>query len=153
MTSLIRNPKDFWAGVIYVAVGLVAIIIGRDYGMGTASKMGPAYFPTVLGGLLALIGLISIVRSLLRPGEPLGVFAYKGAALVLIPMALFGGLVRGTGIVIALVVLVIMSAYASIKFRWGPSVALAIGLAVFSVLVFIKGLGIPLPLLGPWFGG
>jgi putative tricarboxylic transport membrane protein len=121
--------------------------------MGTASKMGPAYFPTVLGGLLALIGLISIVRSLLRPGEPLGVFAYKGAALVLIPMVLFGGLVRGTGIVIALVVLVIMSAYASIKFRWGPSVALAIGLAVFSVLVFIKGLGIPLPLLGPWFGG
>ena len=153
MTSLIRNPKDFWAGVIYVAVGLAAIIIGRDYGMGTASKMGPAYFPTVLGGLLALIGLISIVRSFQRPGEPLGVFAYKGAALVLGSTVLFGVLVRGAGVVISLVVLVIMSAYASIKFRWAPSIALAIGLAVFSVLVFIKGLGIPLPLLGPWFGG
>jgi len=153
VTSLIRNPKDFWAGVIYVAVGLAAIIIGRDYGMGTASKMGPAYFPTVLGGLLALIGLISIVRSFQRAGEPLGVFAYKGAALVLGSTVLFGVLVRGAGVVISLVVLVIMSAYASIKFRWAPSIALAIGLAVFSVLVFIKGLGIPLPLLGPWFGG
>src|SRR5713226_1064063 len=121
--------------------------------MGTASKMGPAYFPSVLGGLLALIGLISIVRSFLRPGEPFGAFAYKGAAFVTGSTILFGLLVRDAGVVIALFVLVVMSAYASIKFRWGPSVALAIGLIVFSVLIFIKGLGVPLPLLGSWFGG
>jgi hypothetical protein len=153
VTSLIRNPKDFWAGVIYVVVGMAAIIIGRDYGMGTASKMGPAYFPTVLGGLLALVGLISIARSFLRPGEPIGTFAYKGAALVLGSTVLFGALVRGAGVIIALFVLVVLSAYASIKFRWGVSIALAIGLIVFSVLIFIKGLGVPLPLLGSWFGG
>ncbi len=153
MTSHIRNPKDFWAGFIYATVGLAAIIIGRDYGMGTASKMGPAYFPSVLGGLLVLIGLIAIVRSFLRPGEPLGSFAYRGAALVLGSTVLFGALVRGAGVVIALLVLVIMSAYASIKFRWWPSIAIAIVLVVFSVLIFIKGLGVPLPLLGSWFGG
>jgi putative tricarboxylic transport membrane protein len=153
VTSLIRNPKDFWAGVIYVVVGMAAIIIGWDYGMGTASKMGPAYFPSVLGGLLTLVGLISIARSFVRPGEPIGDFAYKGAVLVLGSTVLFGVLLRGAGVVIALFVLVMVSAYASIKFRWGVSIALAIGLIVFSVLIFIKGLGVPLPLLGSWFGG
>jgi hypothetical protein len=153
MTPLIRNPKDFWAGIIYAAIGLAAIVIGRDYGMGSATKMGPAYFPTVLGAMLALIGLASIIRSFLRPSEPIGVFAYKGMALVLAATVLFGVLVRGAGVVIAIVVLVMMSAYGSIKFRWAPSLALAIGLTAFCVLVFIKGLGIPLPLLGSWFGG
>ena len=153
MTRLIRNPKDFWAGVIYTAIGLAAIVIGKDYGMGSATKMGPAYFPTVLGALLALIGAVSVVRSFLRPGGPIGVFAYKGIVLVTVATVLFGLLVRGAGIVIAIFVLVLMSAYASVKFRWGPSIVLAFGLAVFCVLVFIKGLGIPLSMLGSWFGG
>jgi hypothetical protein len=47
MALSIRHPKDFWTGVIYIAFGLAAIIIGRDYEMGTATKMGPAYFPIV----------------------------------------------------------------------------------------------------------
>ena len=150
---MIRNPKDFWAGVIYTAIGLAAVVIGKDYGMGSATKMGPAYFPTLLGALLALIGLAAIVRSFLRAGEPIGVFAYKGIALVTVATVLFGLLVRGAGIVIAIFVLVLMSAYASVKFRWGHSIALAVGLTVFCVLVFIKGLGIPLSMLGSWFGG
>ena len=153
MTPLIRNPKDFWAGIIYAAIGLAAIIIGRDYGMGSATKMGPAYFPTVLGALLALIGLASIIRSFLRPGEPISIFAYKEIALVLAATVLFGVLVRGAGVVISIFALVLMSAYASVKFRWGPSIALAVGLTVFCVLVFIKGLGIPLTIFGSWFGG
>ena len=153
MTPLIRNPKDFWAGVIYAAIGLAAIVIGRDYGMGSATKMGPAYFPTVLGAMLALIGLASIIRSFLRPGEPISIFAYKEIALVLAATVLFGLLVRGAGVVISIFVLVLMSAYASVKFRWGPSIALAVGLTVFCVLVFIKGLGIPLTIFGSWFGG
>ena len=57
MSSLIRSPKDFCAGLIYLAIGLGAIYIGRELPMGTAFKMGPAYFPTVLGGLLAFIGV------------------------------------------------------------------------------------------------
>jgi hypothetical protein len=153
LNSLIRSPKDFWAGVIYAAIGLTVIFLSRDYGMGSATKMGPAYFPTVLGALLALIGAVSVVRSFLRPGEPIGAFIYRGAALILVATVLFGAIVRGAGVVIAIVVLVMMSAYGSIKFRWAPSLALAIGLTAFCVLVFIKGLGIPLPLLGSWFGG
>lgn len=58
-----RGRQDFFAGTIYAAFGLAAILIGRDYEMGTATRMGPAYFPSVLGGLLLLIGVISIARS------------------------------------------------------------------------------------------
>ena len=84
MTSRIRNPKDFWAGIIYIAFGLSAIVIGREYGLGTALRMGPAYFPTVLGGLLTLIGAISVIRSFLTPGEPVGSLAFKPMLFIVV---------------------------------------------------------------------
>ncbi len=153
MISPSRNPKDFWTGIIYVAFGLSAVVIARDYGMGSALKMGPAYFPTVLGGLLILIGIIALTRSFMQPGTPIGEFAYKGVLLVVVSTLVFGLIVRGAGLAVALPVLVIVSGYASVHFRWGPSLALAAGLTVFCVLVFLKGLGVPLPIIGPWLGG
>jgi len=150
---MIRGAKDFWTGLIYIFFGSSAIIIARDYGMGRAIKMGAAYFPTVLGGLLILIGIIAIVRSFLKAGTPIGAFTFKGLALIVVSTVLFGLLVRGAGLVIALPLLVIISASASKDFRWLPSLALAAGLTLFCVLVFLKGLGIPLPVIGPWLGG
>lgn len=153
MTSRIRSPKDFWAGILYIGFGLSAIVIGREYGLGTALRMGPAYFPTVLGVLLSLIGTISLIRSFLQPGEPVEGLALKPMILISIGVFLFGFLARAAGLVVVIPILVLTTAYASIHFRWGRSVLLAIGMTVFCVLVFIKGLGIPLPLLGSWFGG
>jgi hypothetical protein len=151
MTS--RNPKDFWTGIIYIAVGLAAIIIGRDYGMGTPRKMGPAFFPAILSIILIVIGIISLVRSFLRPGTPVGRFTLRGLLLVTGATLVFGLIVRGAGLVIAMPVLVMVSACASGKFRWRTSIAMAIMLTVFCILIFLKGLGIPLPILGSWFGG
>jgi putative tricarboxylic transport membrane protein len=148
----IRNPKDFWTGVIYLVFGLGAVVIGHDYSMGTATKMGPAYFPTVLGYLLALIGAIAVVRAFIQPGTPIGRFAVKNLAIVLGATVLYGLLVRGAGLAVAVFVLVMGSAWASISFRWAPSIVLAIGLAVFSVAVFIWGLGLPIPAVGLWLG-
>ena len=150
---MIRSAKDFWTGVIYIFFGSSAFLIARDYGMGSALKMGPGYFPTVLGALLTLIGIISLVRSFLQPGDPIGRFAFKGLLLVVGSTLVFGFIVREAGLAIALPILVIMSACASVHFRWGPSLALAAGLTLFCVLVFLKGLGVPLPILGSWFGG
>lgn len=150
---MIRSAKDFWAGLIYIAFGLTAILIGRDYPMGTAFRMGPAYFPTILGGLLSVIGAISVFRSFIAGGTPIGRFAIQGVVLVTASVFLFGFLVRGVGVALALPILVIISAYASTKFRWRPTLIMAVGLTVFCVLVFLKGLGIPLPVLGPWLGG
>lgn len=152
MSSLIRNPKDFWSGVIFIFVGVAAVVIGRDYSMGTAGRMGPAYFPTVLGGLLAVIGAIAVLRSLARTGSPVDRFAFKEIILILVSVILFGFLVRGAGLVVSIIVLVMLSGFASVKFKVAPYLALAVGMAVFSVLVFVKALGLPMPMFGPWLG-
>jgi putative tricarboxylic transport membrane protein len=150
---MIRSAKDFWSGLIYLFVGLSAIVIARDYGMGSALKMGAAYFPSALGGLLILIGSISIIRSFIVQGTPIGKLAFKGLTYVIASVVLFGLTVRGAGLAVALPGLVVISALGSSRFRWGPTLAMAAGLTIFCVLVFIKGLGVPLPVVGPWFGG
>ena len=152
MSPIERNAKDFWTGVIYIAIGGTAIIIGRDYGMGTAVKMGPAYFPVILSGILILIGAISVLRSFFKPGTPVGTVAWKGLFLVIASTLLFGFVVRGAGMAIALPLMVLLSAYASVRFRWKYALALAAGVTVFCILIFQVGLGVPLPILGSWFG-
>ena len=152
MPAFIRHPKDFWIGIIFIFFGLSAVVIGQEYGMGTAGRMGPAYFPVVLGGLLALIGAIGVIRSFIRQGEPIGRIHVKELVLILAAVLLFGYLVRNAGLVPAAIVLIMVSAFASPKFHLGKTVALAIGLAVFAVLLFVKLLGLPMPILGAWFG-
>lgn len=152
MPSFIRHPKDFWTGIIFLFFGLGAIIIGLDYEMGSAGRMGPAYFPTVLGSLLTFIGAIAVVRSLLRPGEAISKFYVKELVIVLSAVLLFGFLMRGAGLVPAVLVIVMLSAYASPKFHLGQTVLLAGGLAIFAVVVFVKLLGLPMPIFGPWLG-
>ena len=120
--------------------------------MGTAGRMGPAYFPTMLGSLLILIGAIAVIRSFLHDGEAVGKFYIKEIALVLTGVVLFGVLMRGAGLVPAIVVLLLASAYASQKFRWREALLLSAGLTAFAILVFVKLLGLPMPAFGPWFG-
>lgn len=151
-TSFIRNPKDFWSGAIFIVIGAGAIVIGLDYRMGTAGHMGPAYFPSVLGGILILIGLVAVVRSCVSDGEPLEKFDFKKAALVLGSTVLFGVLVRNAGLFVAIVALVMAGGLASSRFKTKPYIALALGMATFSVLVFVKALGVPMPVIGSWFG-
>jgi hypothetical protein len=152
MALAIRNPKDFWSGVLFAVVGAAAVVLARDYPLGTTFKMGPGYFPTTLGALLTLVGLATALRGLWRPGTEIGRFALRELALVLVATILFGVLLRGAGLLAAVVILVLLSAYASERFRWGASVALAAGMAVFCLLVFVKALGLPIPILGPWLG-
>ncbi|MGE3539596.1 MAG: tripartite tricarboxylate transporter TctB family protein [Candidatus Tectimicrobiota bacterium] len=152
MTVQRYNVKDFGAGLIYVACGASAIVLAQDYGMGSAFKMGPGYFPSVLGGVLVGLGLIAIVRACLRAGSPIGPFALKGLCLVVGATLVFGVSVRGAGLLLALPVLVCLSALASAHYRWGATLALAAGLTLFCSLVFLHGLGVPLPLVGSWFG-
>ncbi|MFN7834713.1 MAG: tripartite tricarboxylate transporter TctB family protein [Burkholderiaceae bacterium] len=149
---MIRHPQDFYTGLIFLAVGLTAVVIGQDYPMGSAGKMGPAYFPTVLGALLALIGLIAGARSFFREGKPIDTLAIRQTVLVLVAILSFGILIRGAGLIAAVMVLIFISAYASPNFSWKRVLLLAIGLTVFSILVFVKLLGLPIAMVGPWFG-
>jgi hypothetical protein len=152
VSSFVRSPKDFWIGIIFLFFGLAAVILGRDYSMGSAGSMGPAYFPTVLGTLLAVIGLVGVIRAFIRKGEAIGKFHLKELALVLVAVCLFGLLMVGAGLVPAVLVLIFLSAYASPKFKWSEVAMLAVGLAVFSYVVFVKLLGLPMVAFGPWLG-
>lgn len=145
--------KDLWSSLIFIGTGGAAVVLARSYPMGSAAKMGPAFFPTVLGALLVLIGVIVGIRALMTPGGRISGFAWKPLAHVAISTALFGVLVRGGGLIAAIVVLTIVSAVASRNFSWGAAATLAVGLAAFSVLVFVKALGLPIAAIGPWLGG
>lgn len=150
MSRLIKHPKDFWTGVIFLVFGLSAVVIGRDYAIGTAGKMGPAYLPTVLGGLLSVVGAVAVIRSFKRMGEQIEKFHLKELFIVLAAVVLFGLLMRGAGLAPAAVVLIMISAYASPEFKWHEALLLALGMAGFAVLVFVKLLGLPLQVFGPW---
>jgi len=149
----LSESKDFWSGVLFCAAGVAAVGFARGYPMGTTMRMGPGYFPTVLGGLLAVIGLALVARALLRPGSSVGRLTYNKLALVTLSTMLFGLLLRRLGLAGAIVLLVVVSAYASRRFRWPVALALAAGLAVGSSIVFAWLLGVQVPIIGPWLGG
>jgi len=151
VTSKVQNPKDFWTGLIYLAVGSIVIFIARNYSVGSASRMGPGYFPLALAFLLLAFGVAAVVRSFIVPGEAIGAVALKPLVLVLGATALFAALISTAGLVVALLALVLVSAAASESFRfdWRAASGL-VALIVFCALVFVKGLGVPMPLFGPW---
>lgn len=152
MSSLIKHPKDFYSGLMYAAVGAGAIAVAAGYNMGTSVRMGPGYFPTILGALLVLVGAISMVRAFTRAGEPIKPFYWKEIVLVLGSVVLFGLTVRGAGLLPSLILLVVASAWASDKFKIRTALLLAVLSAAFSALIFVKGLGLPFAVIGPWFG-
>ncbi len=147
----IRAPKDFWAGLIYIAFGVAALWIGADYRMGTAGRMGPGYFPKVLAWLLIGLGALSLVRSFVSTGEPITAVAIKPMLLILLGCALFGVLLQPLGLLAALLALCLVSAAASREFTfdWMATAGL-FALVAFCAVVFVKGLGVPMPLIGRW---
>ena len=152
MRSFIRNPIDFWSGIMFLAISLATVIIARDYPMGTAGRMGPGFFPSALGWILAAISAVTLIGSVTTKGAPLERFAWKDMFLILGSVLLFGFLVRGAGLAGAIPVLILVSAFGSARFRWPAAAALAVGATIFCVLLFVKALGLPLPIVGPWLG-
>lgn len=138
-----RNSKDLYAGLIFVAAGVAAMVIARDYRMGTTARMGPGYFPTVLGGALVVLGIAVGVRAWWARGARAGAWAVRPLVLVLAAVLGFAGLVQPAGLAVAVVVAVCLSCLAGSEFRPREVLLLAVGLALFSVGVFVYGLGLP----------
>jgi putative tricarboxylic transport membrane protein len=151
--ALIRHPKDFWAGVLFIAFGGAACVIALDYAMGTTARMGPGYFPRVLGLMLCALGALLVLRSFKLQGAPLSFPTFKPVAIVLASVLLFGLVVNKAGLVIATLLLVLVSSTASHEYRWRESIVAAIALAVFVVVAFRYGLGLQLPTWPPALAG
>jgi hypothetical protein len=132
---------------MFLAFGLFfAIWAVANYQMGTAVRMGPAYFPTVLGGLLAFLGLVVLVMSVTVKGPRVDTFHFRPLLLVLGANVAYGYAMKPLGLVLATAVLVFVSAFGGHEFKWKEVTLLYVFLIVFSVLVFVKGLTLPFPL-------
>ncbi len=140
------DSKDFWSGIMLIAIGAAALVIGRDYPFGTALRMGAGFFPLVLGALLVLFGVFFAARGWRSSDRIEGNWSPR--ALVILPLAfvLFGFLMQHAGFVPALFVLVIAAAAAGTEFKLVEVLVLAVGLTALCVAVFIWALGLPYPL-------
>lgn len=144
------NVKDLAAGAVFAAIGLAFMAGALTLDIGSAFKMGPGYFPLMLSGLLALLGIIVMAKSVNMPPETIGTVPWRGLVLILAAPVIFGMTVRGLGLLIALPLAIVSAAAASRRTGLVAAIALVAGLSVFCVLVFSYGLGLPLPLLGRW---
>ena len=146
----IRSPKDFCAGLLFIAVGAAAIVIASAYPLGTAARMGPGYFPRMLGILLIGLGALLAFRGARLAGAPLGVWKWRPLVTVLGSVVLFGAMVTHAGLVLSTVVLIVLASSASREFRPREALVSGLLLSALAVGVFVIGLNLQLPI---WPGG
>jgi len=141
----VRSIKDFFAGLMFVAFGSTAVWIAQAYPFGSAARMGPAYFPTLVGALLIILGMFVTICSLAVHSKNPGRFRFKPLTLVLGSIALFGLTLERLGLTFAIFALVVLSSLGGNEFRLRGVLFLAATLAAGSFLVFIYGLGLQIP--------
>jgi uncharacterized membrane protein len=144
------NLRDAAAGAIFFAIGAAFALGARSLETGSAFRMGPGYCPLLLSVILMLLGAIIIASSFASQNQPLGPVPWRGLVLVLAAPVVFGLSVRKLGLAPAIVLTVVLAVYASRRSRLWLAAAMAAGLTIFCLAVFSYGLGLPLPLLGPW---
>jgi hypothetical protein len=146
MKSELSDNKDLWAGVMLIASGAVTMFIARGYPFGTTLRMGPGYFPTVLGGILILFGLYLFVCGLRSSEKIAGSWSLRAMIVLPVAFVLFGVLMTHAGFVPALIVLVFGSALAGPQFKLVEVLLLSLVLTAISIVLFVWGLGLPYPL-------
>jgi len=145
----IRNQRDFWAGVLFIATGLIFMVLSRQYNVGTSAKMGPGYFPMMLGGLMAVLGVMVLIPSVLKSAEVLKITKIEPrmVLLVLVAVAVYAFALPKLGFIVALFALIVISSIASHEFNLKTTLISSVILLVFSWLVFVKGLELQFPFL------
>jgi hypothetical protein len=145
----IASQKDFWAGLMFIGFGVLAIYVSRAYPMGSLVSMGPGYFPTWLGVIMIVIGAFTAGRSYRAEGERVGPWGWRPLLWLSAAFAAFGLLIEGAGFVLALLALIVASSFAGRDTRLLELVILVVLLIGGSVGLFIYGLELPYRLF-PW---
>lgn len=147
------STKDIAAGAIFVAFGAYFAIEALRYETGTALRMGPGFMPLLLGSVLAVLGMAVAIAGF-RKGEDAPSLRPSWRAIVLITAVIlfFGTTLRGLGFVPVVVISTFFTAMASRLNSPLFSAALAVGMTVLCTLIFVIGLGLQVPLVGPWLG-
>jgi len=161
MSVKIKSQQDWWAGWMFIAFGLFFIVVALGtpefvdkivgsrlipgYQMGSSVRMGPAYFPVVLGGLLAFLGLLVLFDAIVEEGPKVAKFHFRPLLFIAISSLAFAYLLKPLGLVLASVILVFISAFGGHEFKVKEVAIMSVVLVIFSVLVFVKGLSLPFP--------
>ncbi|MFC0278439.1 tripartite tricarboxylate transporter TctB family protein [Falsigemmobacter intermedius] len=147
----IRSPKFFWNGAIFLATGLFGLSVAQNYSFGTTARIGPGFFPAIVSGLLVVVGLLTILKSLRSHGEPVGRIHWKPLLLITLSVICFGLLLPRIGLPLTILASCITAAVASTWFRFAAVPALlALAFAALCTLAFSIGLGLPMLVLGSW---
>lgn len=133
--------------MLFLFFGGVAAWVARDYPMGSALRMGPGYFPLVLGVLLALLGLAACIRGLGIKGEHIESVRFRPLLLILGSIGIFATAIEHAGIIAATILTVVGAAAASPESRPREVIVLVIVLLALAVGVFTYALGLPFKLL------
>jgi hypothetical protein len=143
------QSSTFWAGAMLCAIGIAAAIAAPQYRMGTLAQMGPGYFPLILGILLAALGAITCLQAVAK-GDGHRLVTPPWRQLICIPLCVvsFALLVERAGLAIAVVVTVLIGCLGGQRFRPIEAIISAIVLAILTCTLFVRLLGLPVP-IGP----
>jgi hypothetical protein len=145
----VKSPQDFGAAIVFMLIGFAGIYFGKDLTFGSASRMGPGYFPTIISSLILLLGIGIGLRSIVIKGPPIEKLQFRPLIFVIGSILIFGILIDRVGLAIAAITLTLVAGFARRSVNWKENFVLGAGLAIFTIVVFVYALGQPLP---AWWG-
>lgn len=146
MNIRIRNQQDFVAGLFFLAIALGALWMAWGYPTGTAVRMSAGYFPRMLCGLLALLGVIVVIGSLRFDGPKLTPVRWRPLLLIPAAVVAFGLGIQYLGFALAAVLITIFGSFASPEVRYREMIVASLVLTLLAIGVFIWGVGLPIPI-------
>jgi hypothetical protein len=151
----IKSERDFWSGLMFLAVGIVFAVGATNYSMGAAARPGPGYFPLLLSIILCILGAIVLFKSLTietEGGDPIGKIAWRPLAITVASIVLFGVLLPRLGMIITIPILIVVVSFAGDEFKWRGVLIAAAVLTLFSWLIFVVGLKLTIPMWPAFLG-
>ena len=143
----VKSQQDFWAGILFICFGALALFLGRNYAFGTVTRMGPGFLPTVLAWILLGIGVIITLRGVALDGAPIAPGRWRPQIFILFAIVLFGLLIERFGLAPTVFIVGCVGAFASTEVKWKEAILLSACASLLSVLLFIKLLG---QSMAPW---
>ena len=145
----IKSQRDFWSGLMFLVTGAAFAVGATNYSMGTSARPGAGYFPLILSVILAIMGAIVLFEALTietEDGEPIGSIAWRPLIVIVLAITVFAILLPRMGMVVTVPILIIIVSFAGDEFGWLGVIVMSVVLTAFSWLIFIKGLGLTIPL-------
>ena len=146
----IKSQRDFWSGLMFLLTGAGFAVGATNYSMGTSARPGAGYFPLILSTILAIMGAVVLFKALTietEDGEPIGSIAWRPLIVIVVAITVFGILLPRLGMLITIPILILIVSFAGDEFGWIGVLVSCVVLTAFSWLIFIKGLGLTIPLL------